>query len=238
MKALSFFLSLALAISTFSCEAQWSKIKGEGSVVTKNLDIDDFKNLGLGISADVVLTQGSTQSVKIEAQQNIIDNIKTRVKGSTWSIGFHENASNYKDITIYITVPTLESISIGGSGNITSTNKFDNSREMDISIGGSGDVSIDLSARDVDISIGGSGKVALKGDGEDLDISIGGSGDVMAYNFPVNSCSVSSAGSGDIELNVSDDLNVSLVGSGDVTYKGNPKVKSSIVGSGDVERKN
>lgn len=238
MKALSYFFSLALVLTTFSCEAQWSKVKGEGPIVTKTLDIDDFHHLGLGISADVILTQGSTQEVKIKAQQNIIDNIKTKVKGNSWSINFHDNASDYKDITIFITLPTLESISIGGSGNISSTNTFDNSQNMDISIGGSGDVSLDLRAKDVDISIGGSGKVALKGDGDDLSISIGGSGDVLAFDFPVKNCAVSSAGSGDIDLNVSDKLDVSLVGSGDVTYKGNPKVKSSIVGSGDVERKN
>ncbi|MFT4664635.1 MAG: hypothetical protein ACI9XB_001581 [Gammaproteobacteria bacterium] len=238
MKALFFLFTLALISTTFNCQAQWNKVKGEGPIVTKKLNIDDFQNLGLGISADVILTQGPKQEVTIKGQQNIIDNIKIKVKGNSWSINFHDDASDYKDLTIYITLPTLESISIGGSGNISSTNNFNNSDDMDISIGGSGDVSLDLNAKDVDIRIGGSGKVALKGEGEDLDISIGGSGDVMAFDFTVNTCDVSSAGSGDIDLNVSDKLNVSLVGSGDVTYKGNPKVKSSIVGSGDVERKN
>jgi len=236
MKVFPIFLSLAILFSFSDCQAQWAKIEGEGPVVTKTIELNEFHHLGLGISADVILTQGSKQEVRIKAQQNIIDNIKTKVKGNSWSIDFDENAKDYKNITIYITLPTLESIAIGGSGNISTTNKFDNSDRMDISIGGSGDVSLDLTSKKVNISIGGSGKVDLDGKGESMNISIGGSGDVAAFNFEVNNCDVSSAGSGKIDVNVSDKLDVSLVGSGDVRYKGNPKVKSSIVGSGDVEK--
>lgn len=236
MKALPIICLFVFALFTSNCEAQWAKISGEGPVVSRTLDLDEFNSIGLGISADVILTQGSKQEVTIKGQENIINNIKTRVKGKTWSIDFEENAKDYKDITIYITMSALESVAIGGSGNISTTNHFSNIEDMDISIGGSGDVSLDLDAKDVDVSIGGSGKVALKGKGDDLSVSIGGSGDVMAFDFPVSTCSVSSAGSGDIDVNVSDDLNVSLVGSGDVTYKGSPKVKSSIIGSGDVEK--
>jgi Putative auto-transporter adhesin, head GIN domain len=236
MKAIPLFLSLLLVLFTTSCQAQWAKIKGEGPVITKTIDLADFHSFGLGISGDVVLTQGSRQEVKIKGQENVIDNIKTNVRNHSWNIEFEENVRDFEQLTIYITVPTLEAVSIGGSGNITSTNSFDNLNDIDISIGGSGNVNMDLKAKDVDVSIGGSGEVSLKGKGDDLSISIGGSGNVKAFDFEVNTCDVSSAGSGDIDVHVAESLNVSLVGSGDVTYKGNPRVKSSIVGSGDVEK--
>ncbi|MFT6021702.1 MAG: hypothetical protein ACI9CQ_004512, partial [Saprospiraceae bacterium] len=50
MKALFFLFTLALISTTFNCQAQWNKVKGEGPIVTKKLNIDDFQNLGLGIS--------------------------------------------------------------------------------------------------------------------------------------------------------------------------------------------
>ena len=239
MKSSQFFITLFLATFLFSISANAqnrNKIKGEGSVTTKTLDLKTFTSIGLGISADVVLTQGNRQEVKVKGQQNIIDNIKTEVKGDSWNIEFHDRVSDHKELTIYITMETLEALSIGGSGDISCTNQFKNLKDVAISIGGSGNVSLDLNAKDIAVSIGGSGEVSLDGSGDELAISIGGSGDVKAFDCAVKTCSVSSAGSGNIEINVSDELEVSMVGSGDVNYKGDPKVKSSIVGSGDVEK--
>jgi Putative auto-transporter adhesin, head GIN domain len=236
MKAILPLLSLLIVLLATNCQAQWGKIKGEGPVITKTIDLADFHSFGLGISGDVVLTQGSKQEVKIKGQANIIDNIKTKVRNNSWNIEFEESVRDYDELTIYITVPTLEEVSVGGSGNITSTNSFDNLNDIDISIGGSGNVNLDFNAKDVDVSIGGSGEISLNGKGDDLTISIGGSGNVKAFDFQVNTCEISSAGSGDINVHVAESLEVSLVGSGDVTYKGNPRVKSSIVGSGDVAK--
>ena len=59
MKALPLLLSLSLILFATSVNAQWGKIKGEGPVVTQTIDLDDFHSIGLGISGDVILTQGS-----------------------------------------------------------------------------------------------------------------------------------------------------------------------------------
>ena len=99
-----------------------------------------------------------------------------------------------------------------------------------------GDIKLNVAAKDINCSIGGSGEIHLEGSGDGLAISIGGSGDIEAYDLSVRKCEISSAGSGDINVNVSEKLDVSMVGSGDVSYKGDPKISKSIVGSGDVER--
>ncbi|MEM8909300.1 MAG: DUF2807 domain-containing protein, partial [Bacteroidota bacterium] len=79
------FLALLILFAT-STQAQnwWGKsIKGEGPIVTETLDLSSFTGIGLGISADVLLTHGSEQSVKVEGQANIIENLKTKVSGDT-----------------------------------------------------------------------------------------------------------------------------------------------------------
>ncbi len=73
MKATRLFIALLLSTFFFNVTstAQWSKITGEGPVVTKTIDLKTINSIGLGISADVVLTQGSPQKVEIKAQKNI-----------------------------------------------------------------------------------------------------------------------------------------------------------------------
>ncbi|MFT5167382.1 MAG: hypothetical protein ACI8P3_002619 [Saprospiraceae bacterium] len=237
MKNLNFILAL-FAITLFSYQSiEAQSVTGKGSVVTETVDMEDISGIGLGISAKVFIQQGSKQKIEIKGQKNIIDLIKKKPNGDSWNIEFPNNSRvrNYEPIEVYVTLTKLEALSIGGSGSIIGKGKFTKVDDFDISIGGSGDIIVEVEADEISCSIGGSGEVGLSGTAEELAISIGGSGDVKAIDLSVKKCKVSSAGSGNVAITVSENLEVSLVGSGDVKYKGNPKIKTSIVGSGDVE---
>ena len=56
--------------------------------MTKTLNLDNFDGFTMAISGNVYIKQGSKQSVSVEAQQNIIDNIVTEVKDKEWKIKF------------------------------------------------------------------------------------------------------------------------------------------------------
>lgn len=191
-------------------------ISGQGAVVKKKLDVNSFHSIGLGINATIYLTQGSQQSVEIEAQQNIIDNLELEVENGSWNIKGKKRIKEYKDVVIHITVPTVKALSIGGSGKIVGKNEFKSLEELKISIGGSGEVSLAGSASTTSISIAGSGKVDVR--------QLGSS-----------SSKVSIAGSGDAFVDVKEKLTVSIAGSGSVYYAGKPSVKTSVAGSGKVE---
>ena len=234
MKQIKTILLLGAVMLSAQLSAQY--LTGSGSIVTQSIDLPSIDGIGLGIAATVYVQPGSQQKVEIKAQQNIIDNIKQKVRGGTWSIEFKQKTKGHKDIKIYVTLPKLEQLSIGGSGSIIGKGRFQVDHDLSLSIGGSGNIEVEATAKKINCSIGGSGKAVLGGEAKKLAISIGGSGDVEAYDLRVSHCAVSSAGSGDVEVNVSDELEVSMVGSGDVKYKGSPKVHSSVIGSGDVEK--
>lgn len=195
----------------------WGKsVKGEGPVVKETLNLDEFKSIGLGCSATVYVEKGSTQKVVVEGQKNIIDLLKREVKGQSWNIGFEKNVYSHDKLIVYITIPDVDALSIGGSGKIISKSSFEN---LD----------------DLKMSIGGSGTIEFSGSAQNVEVSIAGSGDVKASGLRSETCKVSIAGSGDCYIEAGERLDVSIAGSGDVHYKGRPRVKSSIAGSGDVE---
>lgn len=191
-------------------------ISGQGEIVKKKLNVDNFHSVGLGINATVYLTQGSSHSVEIEAQQNIIDNLELEVENGSWNIKGKKRIKDYKAVVIHITMPTVKALSIGGSGKIIGKSDFKNLEELKVSIGGSGEVSLAGSATTTSISIAGSGKVDVR--------QLGSA-----------SSKVSIAGSGDAFVDVKDKLTVSIAGSGSVFYNGKPSVKTSVAGSGKVE---
>jgi hypothetical protein len=193
-------------------------VKGNGNVITKEITgLSGFDKVGNGISADMILTQGSEFKVVYEGESNLLEHIGFKVKNNSLEVDNKERnvwIQNKKPIKIYVTLPTLRAVALGGSGEIRSTNDF-NSDLMDIALGGSGDIKISGSAERVKVAIGGSGNVDIS----DLKAKKG---------------KIAIGGSGDCQVQVSDDLEVAIGGSGDVKCKGRPRVKESVAGSGEV----
>ncbi|MEM1321242.1 MAG: head GIN domain-containing protein [Bacteroidota bacterium] len=231
-------LLLCLISSTINAQSWGKGIKGEGPIVTKELDIDAFTGIHLTTSADIYIKQGSTQKVTIEAQQNIIDLVKTSVKGKTWKIGYEKNVREAKSVKFYITLPTVTNLGVSGSGSVQTDGRFTGLDDLDVHISGSGDVKADVEAGDISTHISGSGDVSLAGSANSHDIHISGSGDVESYRLQTENCDVHISGSGECEIYVKSKLDVAISGSGDVSYKGDPgSVRSKVSGSGDVQSK-
>jgi len=237
MKKLNIFFSfLTIAFFTnFSTDAQ--RVVGTGPIVSETVKMSEISNIGLGISANVYITQGSSQSIEIKGQQNIIDLINKKAKGDTWDIKFPRNTnikSNEK-LEVYITIRDIESLNLGGSGSIIGEGRFKNIEDLNLNIGGSGSIKLALQAEELTCNIGGSGSMHLEGSADDVDINIGGSGSVKALDLKVANAKVNAAGSGSVQIDVSDKLNATIVGSGGVKYKGNPEINKTIMGSGRLK---
>jgi hypothetical protein len=213
-KLLSTFLLLFGILSLATAQ---SKIKGKGPIVKETVALSEIHSIGLGIAANIYLTQSSKQEVVIEGQKNIIENIKKEVKNGAWNIDFERKAYSYNELNIYISLKTIRSLAIGGSGNIKGQTAFNN-------------------LKDLEVSIGGAGHVALRGNAQKVEINIGGSGEVNMTNLRADHCTVSIAGNGNCQVDVGEKLDVSIAGMGKVRYSGNPKVSSSIAGMGNVKK--
>jgi hypothetical protein len=99
-------------------------------------------------------------------------------------------------------------------------------------------VNITSDVRDLaDFNVSGSGKISANGTAKAVYAGISGSGKVLASNLETEKCEVRITGSGDVEVNVKNDLDASITGSGSVNYKGNPShINSHATGSGHVRK--
>lgn len=222
-------------ITAVSAQSSGS-IKGEGNVVKETISLDKITGFNLSINAEVLITQGSSQSVMIEGQKNIIDNIRKTVKGGIWNIGYEKNVSDTKPVTVYITLSTLQEVGLSGSGHIRSTNSFSNLGTLEINVAGSGDVFLSCTAQETEVNISGSGEVRLTGKASALDIAMSGSGNVNASEYTTKGCEVAISGSGDAKVRVDGPLSTSISGSGNVYYTGETQVSARVTGSGSVRK--
>jgi hypothetical protein len=226
---------LLLILITSACEKEGNRIKGSGPVVSQDFDLDEISGVSLSIDAQVYILKGDSQTVRIEAQQNIINNIELLINSEDiWFIGFDRPVKDHAPIDIFITSTGMDYFSISGSGSIESNDYFADTTDVTLNISGSGNIYVNTIAHILESTISGSGQIHLEGEASEHRINISGSGSVRAFNLATLETFVRISGSGNTEVWVSDYLDVIISGSGNVYYRGNPQIDINISGSGGV----
>jgi hypothetical protein len=205
--------------------------------------LSGFNAVSVAGSFDVYITQGSAESVKVEAPSDVINRIITEVNGGVLKIyNKHDDWhwgdwwGHHKKIAVYVVAKDLNSIGISGSGDVFFKEGI-TTNSLKLRISGSGDMLGKVSVKTLESSISGSGDMKLSGRADNSTVSVVGSGDYTARNLLTVSCAVRVSGSGDAEINASDRVDAAVHGSGDVRYTGAAKnVSSSKTGSGDITR--
>jgi len=185
-------------------------------------NMSGFTRLEVSGGFEVVLTQGNNESVTIEADENIIDNIKTRVTGKTLEVYTKGTIRNYKIMRIYITFKQLESIELSGAVKITADQslQFD-SLELDIS--GACSLEFDMEADRLELDLSGASKLLLNGFVNHLDADCSGSSKLLLAGLKTKTISLDSSGATTAEFWVTESLKVESSGASNVRYKGEPK---------------
>lgn len=235
------------------------EVKGSGNVVEETRPVSGVSGIDLATFGDVIIQLGEKESLRVKAEDNLMQYFETEVRGGTLWIGTtprNVHLRPTKPVRFFLTVTGLDEISINGSGDIQvpdlETDQFSvniggsgdvnlgdlNADKMAINIGGSGDVSTErVKVQSFEVRISGSGKIALAElDAEDLSLDVNGSGNLRIDDGQVGKQEISINGSGDFRA---EDLASKLVvvkigGSGDVIVWVMDSLDARINGSGNV----
>lgn len=212
-------------------------IQGTGPIVSEKRDVANFSEIELDLNADIYLVQDTTVSLTFEAQENLINYIRTDVSRDKLRLYFKENCYlSDETIRFYISLRELSGITVDGSGVIDGNGAF-SSEVVDLDINGSGKIMLNLVANKIDIDINGSGSIYLKGSSQKMKCDINGSGNVYASDHTAYKAFIDVSGSGDCEVYVHDLLDANITGSGSVYYSGNPEIQTHVKGSGSVMKR-
>lgn len=191
---------------------------GSGRIISEERNVTECTGIILRGAGNVYLTQDTVQAIRIEADDNIIQKVITKNENGVLVAGLKQGNYSNINVKIYVTLASVEQLSIEGAGNINGA---------DI-----------LQKNDLFCAITGTGNISLNGSGNNLHCTINGAGNIDAKKFITNRCSVSVSGAGDCVVYVTDELNAVINGIGTVFYYGNTqRVTRSITGVGQVIRK-
>lgn len=211
----------------------------DDNILTQQREHNDFSEISLEMSADLYVTQGEEYTVSIEASNNLMEIIETKVSGTTLQIDLKKGKCIKGDteVNVYITMPSVNRISVAGSGDVFIPNKL-TTAELELDISGSAGLVIDsLDVNNLETNISGSGDVFINAVDtvENQTIKISGSGEFRTFDVPTKNVAIRISGSGECEVFAIETLAIDISGKGDVTYKGNPIIDQRVSGSGSIK---
>ncbi len=207
--------SLAVLLAAFaSLSCIRPGVEGSGNVITEEREVSGFNEIVLGGTGQVDVEVTGTESLTIEAEDNIMPALETRVRNGRLVLDTNRSISPTEEVIYNITAATLDGLVISGSGVVEASGIDTTDFRADIS--GSGDVSVEGAITGL------------------LSVSISGSGEFDGESLTAQAGEVEVSGSGNAVVNVADSLEVDVSGSGDVEYLGSPSVDRDVSGSGEV----
>ena len=212
-------------------------VRGSGHIVSETRKVSGFNSISIDYPANVLISQGNTEALKIEADDDVLPGLKTEVQNNELRIFYKKDGDKRinptKTIVITITVKDLKTVHFSSAGDLTIDGlKTDN---LDISLSGAGDVKInDLTAQALDVNLSGAGSMAASGTADDLSLNISGFGDFKAKDLKSKTATVNISGAGSATVSVEENLAATVSGAGSVNYYGSPNVTKQINGVGSI----
>jgi hypothetical protein len=237
----SLFFKLAIAFAPLLlgrlAGGRGNVIRGSGKLTTEKRDVHGFNEVHLSGSGNLTITRTGTESLTIEAEDNIIPYLETEVSGHHLTIGTRDNVSlqTTRPINYILTVKDLDALSLSGSGNITASGVPD---LAEIHLSGSGNMFISgIDGDKLTARISGSGDLNLAGKAGSQEVRISGSGNYRAEALESKAATLEVSGSGRAAINAAGNLDARISGSGYIEYAGDPTISQSITGSGRLRKR-
>jgi hypothetical protein len=234
------FLLMAVAIMAGSCGYIGGKrVRGNGNWKTEERSVSSFDAVEAHGAIDVYVSQGTSSSVKIEADENLQNYIEVFVSGSKLVV---RNKSGYNlkptnDMRVHVTAPLYKKIDVSGACDIVGQTKLTNAEPIELEVSGAGKIEMDINAPKVGVRMSGAGNVKLSGETKDFDVDLSGASDAKCFDLKSENTKVEISGAGDAEVFASVQLDARVSGAGSVKYKGNAaSVNQKVSGAGSVKK--
>jgi hypothetical protein len=186
---------------------------GSGHATTEQVNISDFTAISASHGFNVVITQGSTYSVKVTTDDNLQQYVDVHKSGSTLYVGLKSGLGiSTSQLKVEITMSNLTNLQLSGGSQATAQN-----------LNLSGNLGIDFS---------GGSRATLSGTAVDLTVSGSGGSNINLQDLQVNNARVDLSGGSQAKVNASGRLDVNLSGGSQLQYRGNPTMGSQDISGG------
>ncbi|MDO6390711.1 head GIN domain-containing protein [Pontibacter sp. BT731] len=235
-KTLTSVLLVAFLLTSLTTMAQERRnLKGEGEPVSQNRTVSGFKGIDVSGGFAVEVTQSGKEGVRIEAQENLLNSIKTEVKNGVLHIYTSDNISTSKGLKAYVSIKELNMLDISGGVKVKGNSTFKSDAfKMDLS--GGSNVTLALNTKKLTADMSGASKVMLTGRADEVRMDLSGASKVDAAELEASNVYLEASGASNVKVYAKKELSVNASGATKVAYKGDPSVSSNVSAAAKISK--
>lgn len=177
---------------------------GSGEIATETRDVAGFDRVDVCCGMTLHLTQEGSESLQIEADDNFMEEIITRVENGLLRIYYRDTSNvSYRpsqQVRVYLSVANLREVSISGGGDLDAESLTGEGFKLELS-GGSEAILASLKVEDVEVDISGGGDIqAALIRAEHIKIDLSGGSDADLRDLTADTFRLDCSGGGSAEI--------------------------------------
>jgi hypothetical protein len=193
------------------------RVNGSGTVKQETRNVADFDEIETSGAINAEVAVGDSFSVSVEADDNILQFIKTEVSGNTLKIHTEGKFSTKSKINVKISMPELRGLDINGASNVTAAN---------------------VKGDSLNIKVNGASEVKISGEAKELNARANGASTIDAENLKSENTEVDSNGASTVTVSSSNELRADASGASTIYYTGEPKnIMQDASGASSIKKK-
>jgi hypothetical protein len=209
-------LLLALLIASLRDGGNGSSVTthGSGSAATEHRELADFTRIELAGTNRVTVRVGAAQSVAVTADDNLLDQVTTTVRGGNLVIGDRGSFTVETPMSVAISVPSLDGVTLSGTGAMTVEG---------------------VTGTEFVADLFGTGALKVSGTADRLTAVLSGTGTLDLPDLVAREVTARLDGTGEIHVHATSSLDATLTGTGSIVYAGEPAVTAHNTGTGSIK---
>ena len=204
-----------------------AKVKGSGNVTIEERAVSSFDKIIVGGAFTVYLSQGDTESVEVEIDDNLQQYIEVRNEGRKLVLDNKDHVNFVKTTknNVYITLKNIDLFDITGVCKVQTSDLLE-CDHFTFKVSGVANGKLELYCNKLNVRLSGVTNIELHGETTELDINQSGVGSFNAMNLIAAKVTVVNSGVGSVSVYASQELSMTNSGVGSITYSGDAEIKT------------
>lgn len=236
------FIVVALTALLFtSCNFSNSlkSIEGSGNVSTEKRNIQgNFENISVSNALDLIIEQSDKTEITVEADDNLINKITTKIEGNTLVIKCNYNSfRNIKSKRIIVKMPKINNIKASSASTVKSINIL-RGEDINLDASSAAEINVNVESDAVTCETSSASNITIEGKALTLNVSASSGSHINAKKMLANDIDAQASSGASIYIHPIVSLKAKASSGGNINYNSIPKSiekKTSSGGSIDQE---
>jgi len=238
MKKAFLFLLVILVFASGCREMSARRERGSGHITSQTRNVSGFNSIDVSGAIDIYVKQDSTTSVKVEADDNLLQYIEVYTDNSTLVIrtdrGVRIRPSN--KIKVYISNPVYRGFEVSGASSINSESLITSAETLHVGLNGASEGKMEFNAPRIAVELSGASNLTIRGKTKDFEGGASGASEIRCFDLLTENSDIELSGASGAEIYASVKLAGNVSGASQIKYKGNATTSISSSGASGVNK--